>query len=141
MQSDRQTLRWIIISSLISFSFLGLAFTKAIDWLFFENTRQMMQHSLWSTIVYAFSFLFFIALMVFVPIQILYFGRKERSDRPLKKMTIGDVMGLPFGASNPDAEVPKWIKIPILSVMYILLAILLLGLLMGLIAFLFKRAG
>ena len=141
MQSDRHTLRWIIISILISFSFLGLVFTKAIDWLFFENTRQMMQHSFWSTIVYAFSFLFFIALMVFVPIQILYFGRKERSVSPLQKMAIGDVMGLPFGASNPDAEVPKWIKIPILSVMYILLAILLLGLLMGLIAFLFKRAG
>lgn len=141
MQSDRHTLRWIIISSLISFSFLVLAFTKAIDWLFFENTRQMMQHPFWSTIVYAFSFLFFIALMVFVPIQILYFGRKERSDRPLQKMTVADVIGLPFGASNPDAEVPKWIKIPVLSVMYILSAILLLGLLMGLIAFLFKRAG
>ena len=100
-----------------------------------------MQHSFWSTIVYAFLFMFFIALMVFVPIQILYFGRKERSDRPLQKMTIGDVIGLPFGASNPDAEVPKWIRIPVLSVMYILLAILLIGLLMGLIAFLFKRAG
>lgn len=139
MQRDRQhTLRWAIISGLISFSFLGLAFTKIVEWLFFENGRQIMRHPFWATIVYVFSFLFIISLMVFVPIQILYFGRKERGDKPLPKMTVGNVIGLPFGAFDPDAEVPKWIKIPILSVTYILLAILLLGLLLGLIAFLFK---
>ena len=128
MQNNRYKLRWFIIASLISASFLGLVFTRVIGLLFFENDNQIMQHPFWSIIVYVFSFLFIISLMVFVPIQIVYFERKERGDRPLQKMTLRDIIGLPFGVFNPDAKVPKWIKIPILSVMCILLAILLLGL-------------
>ena len=75
--------------------------------------------------------------MVLTPIQVLYFDRKARKGRPLQKMKMSDVIGLPFGIANPDAEVPKWIKIPVLLIMYMLLTFLLLGLLLGLIAYWF----
>lgn len=60
-----------------------------------------------------FSTIMIIGLLVLLPIQVLYFERKARKNKPPEKMTVGDVISLPFGASNPNAELPKWISIPV----------------------------
>ncbi len=50
--------------------------------------------------------------------------RKERKGKKLKKFAFDDLIGLPFGAANPDAEVSRWIKYPILIFLFLLIGIL-----------------
>lgn len=90
-----------------------------------------------------FAMLFFLAIMIIgllilLPIQILYFERKARKNKPPEKMTLGDLTGLPFGAFNPNAQLPKWISIPakiffwgIVGFFVLFISIVLIGIMVG----------
>ncbi|MGA1979001.1 MAG: hypothetical protein ABSG99_00325 [Sedimentisphaerales bacterium] len=66
---------------------------------------------------------YFVFWIVLFPIEIFVFERKRRKGLSLPKLTIKDLIGLPFGAANPNAEIPMWIKIPVLSFLFLLLGI------------------
>ncbi len=132
MPSANHIKRWIAIGGLLSFSFAGLAFCQLVEWLCFENERQMMQHPFWSKAILDFAVVFLLGLAL-VPVQILVFERRERANRPLPQMRLSDVVGIPLGVYNGDARVPNWIKIPVLAVLFVLLSVFLLILFLGLL--------
>lgn len=112
--------RWFIIAKLIGLGFVGLLLSEVVEKLFYSSEKEMMQNPYWATLVYISAFLFIFSLMVLVPIQILGFERKQRKNQPVEKVTVSDLLGLPFGAFNPDAELPKWIGIPVLVIFWII---------------------
>ncbi|MGD9613627.1 MAG: hypothetical protein AB7V22_12090 [Kiritimatiellia bacterium] len=104
-----------------------------VELLFFENGRDMMQHPIWASAIYVFSAVFAITLLMAVPIEILVVGRMARRNKPPDKLTLADIAGIPLGAYNPNAEVPKWIAYPILALFWFLLALLALGMVLAFI--------
>lgn len=124
----------IPIVLLLTFSMFGLFISALIDIFFYSGDEVKTPVPILSLQIF-FGAIWVITLLVIVPIQILYFDRKNRDDKQLQKATIKDFIGLPLGASNPDAKVPKWISIPILGLLWLLIAILGLGLILGFIAF------
>ena len=95
-----------------SFLVLGIVFCVILGFFF----------SFWSK---AAIFLFggYLAYWVIASYEILVSERKERKGQALPKLTIGDLIGLPFGAANPNDEIPKWIKVPILSILFLLVGV------------------
>ncbi|MHA2123433.1 MAG: hypothetical protein ACW990_19720 [Promethearchaeota archaeon] len=124
----------VTIVLLLVFSFLGLLICSLIDTFFYSSDEVNTPSPILPLIIF-FGAIWTITLVVIFPIQILYFHRKNRDDKQLQKATIKDFIGLPLGACNPDAKVPKWISIPILGLLWLLIAILGLGLVLGFIAF------
>lgn len=124
MSKESNRTHRLIIILLLSFSFLGLALCRIIELRFLGSEQQIMKHPFWSKVMIFFVIVWCVSLAVLVPIQILVCERKERKGQPLAKLTIKDLIGLPFHAANPNAEVPKWIKIPVLSFLFLLLSIL-----------------
>lgn len=53
-----------------------------------------------------------VGLIALVTLQFRH-CRKERMNQPPQKMTSSDVLGLLSGTYNPNAELPKWIALPI----------------------------
>ena len=99
----------------------GLILTKVFSWLL----RVEPQDNLFLFIYMIASMALFLGgLMFFLPVQVLYFERKARRNKPLMKMTGGDLVGLPFGACNPEAEVLKWISIPVKLLLWLLVGII-----------------
>ncbi|HON92916.1 MAG TPA: hypothetical protein PK373_02635 [Sedimentisphaerales bacterium] len=54
----------------LSLGLIGLAFCEIVQWLFFENERQMMQDPFWSKTIIGFGAIFLLSVML-VPIQVL----------------------------------------------------------------------
>jgi uncharacterized membrane protein len=136
MSRDSNRTHWLIITFLLLFSFLGLVLCRIIELFFLGGERQIMKHPFWSKAVIVFGIVWCVSLAVLVPIQILVFDRKERRDRTLQKLTIRDLFCLPFGAANPNAKIPKWIKIPVLSILFLLLGIFVIFFVMLLLTYL-----
>ena len=110
------------ISLLLAVSFIGMFFCFLVFGKnYFEMSRIGRILSAFFMSVWSFT------LMLIVPVQILYFRRKNRDDSSLQKATAGDYLGLFFGAFNPDAKLSKWISIPVLGFFWLLIGIVLLG--------------
>ena len=124
-------IRWLIYGSAIVLSFLGLGLCKLVELLVFENGREMMRNPIWASAIYAVSAVFAITLLIAVPIEILVVERKTRRKKPPDKLTLADIAGIPLGAYNPNAEVPKWIAYPTLALFWFLLAALALGMVLA----------
>ena len=120
---DKKLIRLFFIQFLIYFSGLGMVLCGAVRFLFYDSNKAMMENPFWFAVSIAFGAIFMFALVVLVPIETFVFGRKERKHRTLKKLTFGDLLALPFGGSNPDAEVPRWIKYPLLALLFLLIGI------------------
>lgn len=109
----------------LSLGLIGLAFCEIVQWLFFENERQMMQDPFWSKTIIGFGAIFLLSVML-VPIQVLILERRERRQQPLPKMTIADAIGVLLGGPfTREARVPNWIRIPVLAVLFLLLGVFL----------------
>ena len=125
--------RHLAIKATSAIGFFGLFACRLFEILFYENEREMGENPFWFSAIIVFLILFVVPLIVFLPIQILNIERKGRRAMPPDKQTTSDVIGIPFGAFNPNASVPKWISFPILALFWILLVALVLGLAMALI--------
>ena len=112
----------VAVAFLMVFSFLGLLCSTMIDRFFFKGNDADTPGLLLATQIF-FLFIWCLTLIVIVPVQILYFRRKNRADASLPKATIKDALGLPFGVFEPDAKLPKWIAFPILAFFWLLVAV------------------
>jgi hypothetical protein len=74
-----------------------------------------------------------VGLLVLFPIQVLYFDRKERKNKPPELVTLDDVAGLHSGEFNPNAQLPKWISIPVKIVLWAVVGVFILFITLGLI--------
>ncbi len=117
----RNRLHWIIIISMANAGILGLFLTRVFSWVF---SVELQDNLILFIFMIASMALFLGGLMFFLPVQVLYFERKARRNKPLMKMSGGDLVGLPFGAYNPEAEVPKWISIPVKLLLWLLVGII-----------------
>jgi branched-subunit amino acid ABC-type transport system permease component len=121
---------------------LVMALCAIIDFIFFRGGQRMVEHPFWSKVLIVACAGFFVLLAVVVPVQILVFERRERKGQQLAKLTIKDLIGLPFGAANSNAEIPKWVKIPVLSFLFFLLGVFVIFFVMLLATYLiFKIKG
>jgi len=116
----------LLMSSLLTIGFLGLLVCSLIDRFFLGESRE--NHPVFYNCLFFFLALYVITLLVIFPVQILYFHRKNRDDSSLKKATLKDIAAIPFGVSNPDARIPKWVSIPVYGFLWLLVSILILGL-------------
>ena len=110
------------IGFLMTFSFIGLLGTAIVERLFFESSEGK-NFSFIHYFQMFFGIVWLIALVAMVPVQVLYFNRKNRDNSSLQKATIKDILSLPFGVSNPNATLPKWISIPVLAFMWFLMVV------------------
>jgi hypothetical protein len=62
-------------------------------------------------------------MVILLPISVFVFGRKERKNRKLEKATLADFLLLPLGASNPNAQAPRWLKYPLFALLFLLIGI------------------
>ena len=120
---DKKLIRLFFIQLLIFFSSLGMALCGAVRFLFYDNNKTMMENPFWFVVTIAVTVIFIFALVVLFPVEVFIFGRKERKNRTLKKLTFADLFLLPFGAANPDAQVPRLIKYPLLAFLFLLIGI------------------
>ncbi|MFA5239011.1 MAG: hypothetical protein WC476_04785 [Phycisphaerae bacterium] len=139
MSEDNNGSRWLVISFLYSFCLLGMALCGVVGLLFFRGEQRIMEHPFWSKVLFVVGGGFLVLLLVVIPVQIFIFDRKERDSQSLAKLTIKDLIGLPFGVCNPNAKIPKWIKIPVLAILFSLLGILVIFVTMGLLAYLIHK--
>lgn len=134
----RNKLHWKIIAFVLVISFVGLALCSGLEPYRFgeENDSKMPLPYIF---LFFFSGLWIFGLIVLVPVQILYFERRARKDNPKIKMTFSDLIGLPFGVSNPDATVPRWISIPVLGFFWLLMGLIVFGFAMAALSFLISK--
>ena len=66
---------------------------------------------------------FVLTLIVLVPVQILYFERKNRDKATLRKATFKDFIAMMFGVCDANVKAPWWITYPVLIVLWILVVI------------------
>lgn len=125
---------WLVIAVMQVFSYCGLLVCYLIGKILGVEINSNSPSLLFFAVLF-FSGMMIIGLLVLLPIQVLYFERKARKNKPPEKMTAGDVIGLPFGAFNPNAQLPKWISIPvkvilwgIVGIFVLFIAFLLIGL-------------
>ena len=123
MSKDSRILRVYIFVFTHTLLVLGLAFCAIVDFFFLKGKHQLMAHPFWSKVAIILLGGYFVFWFVLFPIEIFVFSRKERKGQALPKLTVKDVICLPFGVTNPNAEIPKWIKVPILSILFLLLSI------------------
>jgi hypothetical protein len=95
-----------------------------------------MNHPFWSKVAIVFLGGYMVLMFVLLPIEIFVFNRREIKGQVLSKFTLKDLILLPFGASNPNAQIPGWIKVPILSILFLLIGILVFFLVMLFITYL-----
>jgi hypothetical protein len=103
---------------------LGLALCGIVELFFLKGKNQIMNHPFWSKVTIIFLGGYMVLMVVLFPIEIFVFNRKERKGQVLPKFTLKDLILLPFGASNPNAQIPGWIKVPVLSILFLLIGIL-----------------
>jgi hypothetical protein len=82
-----------------------------------------------------FGVIFAITLIIILPIQVLYYDRKNRDNTTLEKATVKDFIWLFFGLARPNAKVSKWIYIPVITILWLLIALIIFGVIMAIIAF------
>jgi len=133
MSKESNRTHWRVIAFLLSFSFLGGVLCKIIELIISGSDL--------SKVTMVFVVIWCVSLAVLVPIQILVFDREERKGQMLQKLTIKDLIGLPFNAANPNAKIPKWIKIPVLSILFLLLGIFVIIVVMILVTYLISRVA
>ena len=121
------------IFTLMTVGFFGLLFSSIIDCLFFKGNAAARPKSLTGMYIF-FVFVDIFTLLVLVPVQILYFRRKNRNDAELPKATFKDLLCLPFGACEPDAKLPKWIALPVLGFFWVLAAVFVIVILLVLLS-------
>jgi hypothetical protein len=115
MSKESNRTQWKVIAFVLSFSFIGAIICRIIEII--------VSKSYLSKVTMVFVVIWCVTLAVFVPIQIMVFDRKERKGQTLEKLTIKNLIGLPFGTANPNAKISKWITIPVLSLLFLLLSI------------------
>jgi hypothetical protein len=135
---DKSLIIYIFGQILILFSTLGLLLCAAIRFLFYDSYEEFNANPILFALNIVCVSLFAAGFLV-PAIGFLYYGRKEREGQKLDKMTFKDLLGLPFGAFNPDAKVPWLIKMPVLGLLYVLIAILALFLLGFTISFILSK--
>jgi len=123
MSQENRISHVFVLLFIHSFLLFGIALCAVINFLFFKDGQPITKHPFWSKVVIAFVGGYFVFWIVLFPIEIFVFERKRRKGLSLPKLTIKDLIGLPFGAANPNAEIPMWIKIPVLSFLFLLLGI------------------
>lgn len=139
MSKDSSRSHLFIIAFIHSFLLLGMALCGIIELFFLEGKRQLIKHPFWSKVMIAFIGGYFVFWIVLFPIEIFVFERRRRKDQSLPKLTIKDLIGLPFGAANTNAKIPRWIKIPVLSILFLLLGIFVIFVVMSLLAYLISK--
>lgn len=139
MSKNSRMFHAFVIIFINTFFLLGIALCAVVDIFFLGGGRQLMKHPFWSKVTIALIGGYFVFCFVLFPIEVFVFDRKERKGQALPKLTIKDLIGLPFGAANPDVEIPKWIKIPVLSILFLFLGILVLFFVMLLLTFIISR--
>ncbi|MBN1391460.1 MAG: hypothetical protein JW947_01505 [Sedimentisphaerales bacterium] len=140
MSKESNRTHWLVILFLSSFFMLAMALCAIIDFLFFRGGQRIIEYPFWSKVLITVGAGFIVLLAVVVPIQILVFDRKEIKGQPLAPLTIQDVTGLPFNRANPNAKIPKWIKIPILSFLFLVLGLFVIFVVMILLTYLISKA-
>lgn len=118
MLHERYRTRWLYLGAMLFSSFVGLGACKLIEGMFFKAGQGMIEHPIWSVVIMTLGLGFAFTLVVLVPVQILIVERSERRELPRENLTLTDVVGLPVGATNPNAQIPKWISYPILVVLW-----------------------
>jgi hypothetical protein len=129
-----------VILFIHSFLLFGIALCAIINFLFFQDEQPMIKHLFSSKVMIAFISGYFVFWMVLFPIEIFVFDRIRSKSQLFPKLTIKDLIGLPFGTANPDANIPKWIKIPVLSILFLLLGIFVIFCVMLLLTYLISKA-
>jgi hypothetical protein len=124
----------VALSFLMTFGFLGLVFFYLIQISFYGGKDTKVPLPIISMQV-IFGAIWAITLFIIFPIQILYYERKNRDDKQLQKATVKDFIWLFFGVARPNAKVSKWIYFPVLAVLWLLIAIIILGVIWAIIAF------
>ena len=112
----------IFVAFLMGFSFLGLLCSALIEYFFFKKNDVNTPNVLFAIQIF-FGFIWCFTLMLIIPVQILYYRRKNRVDDLMPKATIKDALGLAVGVFEPDAKLPKWIAFPILAFLWLLVGI------------------
>jgi hypothetical protein len=131
MSKESNRIHWLVIVFLLSFSLLGTMICHIIDLITPGEGTSVMSLS--------FGIIWVVTLGVLGPIQIFVFERRARKGQELQKLTAKDIIGLPFGAVNPNAKIHKWIAIPVLTVLYLVVGIFVLFLAMILIGYLVSK--
>lgn len=122
------------LSLLMTFSLLGLVFFYLIQLSFYGGKDTKVPLPIINMQI-IFGAIWAIILIIIVPIQVLYFDRKNRDDKQLQKATVKDFMWLFFGVARPNAKISKWIYIPVLALLWLLIAIILFGVIWAIAAF------
>ena len=104
----------------ITVSFVGLLVCALIDKLYYGNERNLSDSPFWFSLTVFLGVIFavssiggMVAIVIIKSIERRGIPKEER-----QRITISDLAGLPFGAANPDAELPKWISIPIVAILW-----------------------
>lgn len=121
------------IALLFTIGFLGLFVCFAVERVFFSGDDVKIPLG-FRCVEIVIGGIWFFTLMVIVPVQILYFHRKNRDNASLEKVKIRDFAGVLFGACNPDAKLPKWVSVPILVFLWLLAAVFVLVVVLCVIA-------
>jgi hypothetical protein len=116
-----------------TFSFLGLLFFYLIQIFFYSGKEAKVPLPILSMQI-IFGAIFAVTLIIIFPIQILYYERKNRDDTKLQKATVKDYIGLFFGGFRSNAKVSKWIYFPVLTLLWLLVAIIIFGVIWAIIA-------
>jgi hypothetical protein len=124
----------VAIVLLSTFGFLGLLISWLIG-IFFCGGKEVKTPIPILSLRIIFGAIYAITLIIIFPIQILYYERKNRDNTTLQKATFKDFIGLSFGAFHGNAKVSKWIYIPILTLLWLLIAIIVFGTIMGIVVF------
>lgn len=140
MSKDSSRSHLFIIAFVHLLLLLGMVLCGVVELFFLEGEQQLMKHPFWSKVTIALAVGLFVFWIVLFPIEIFVFERRKRKSQSLPKLTIKDLFGLPFGAANANAKIPKWIKIPVLSILFLLLGILVIFVVMSLLAYLISKA-
>jgi len=119
---------------LATFSLLGLVFFYLIEIFFYGGKEAKTPLPILSTQI-IFGAIWAIILIIIFPIQILYYERKNRDNTTLPKATVKDYIGLFFGGFRANAKVSKWIYIPVLTLLWLFVALIIVGVILAIVAF------
>lgn len=112
MSQERNMVHWRIIRTILGVGFFGLLICSILEKIFLGDSNNT-EFTVLRILLYIFSGVWILGLLILTPIQILYFQRKERQNQVLETVTAKDLAGLADGTYNPDAELPKWISVPV----------------------------
>ena len=133
MFNKKTGFNWRIIGFLIFLIHLWLFCLAIIDYLFYDSDHTKRSDSFFSLLII--SVIVYVVLLALIPIQILYFERKNRDKASLKKAKFIDYVSLFFVTTDTDVEAPKWLSIPLLTILWLLIGIIALFVVLAIVSF------